>query len=137
MTVAIASYLPESMIIKIGPTLRLLDDQGKPVALPTAEVFGFFFHEYAHYIHNISTACGIAVFLNTLELWRRFRLTHDTAGYSSGSGAQPADDKEFLKSLLACLIADRRELDLSPRRFRTASPDVSSPQPTTKGTLKR
>ena len=42
MTVAIASYLPESMIIKIGPTLRLLDDQGKPVALPTAEVFGFF-----------------------------------------------------------------------------------------------
>ena len=43
MTVAIASYLPELMIIKIGPTIRLSDDQGRPVAFPTAEAFGFFF----------------------------------------------------------------------------------------------
>ena len=108
MKAVVGSYLPESMIIKIGPDLRLLDNQGKPVAFPTPETFGFFFHEYTHYLHNISTASGIAVFFNTLELWRCFRLTHDTTSYCNGSDAFHADRKEFLKSLLACLKAARR-----------------------------
>lgn len=100
MTGAIASYLPERMIIRIRPDIRLVDEQGNPLALPTAHAAGVFFHEYAHFLHNISTISGIAIFVNTLELWRRFRVIHGTNGFCDGSGGQSVTNQDDLKQLL-------------------------------------
>lgn len=105
---AVAAYLPESMLIRIGPDLRILNAQGMPEPFPTAQAFGWFFHEYAHYLHNISTASGIAAFINTLELWRCFRVTVDLAAYSADSYAFAPKDKDHLARLLAYLDAARR-----------------------------
>ena len=109
MTGPIASYLPEHMIIRMGPDLRLVDDQGNVLAWPTALAEGFFFHEYAHFLHNISTISGLAVFVNTVELWRRFRLTHGTSGFCRGSGGQSTGEQDCLKRLLDNLREMRRD----------------------------
>ena len=108
MAETIASYLPERMIIRMGPDLRLVDDQGNPVVLPTAQAAGFFFHEYAHFLHNISTISGLSVFINTVELWRRFRATHGVRGFCNGSSDQPTTDQHNLEQLLNHLHEMRR-----------------------------
>jgi hypothetical protein len=106
--IPIATYLPEAMIIGIGPELRIVDENGKIIEFPTATSFGYFFHEYSHYLHNISTASGIAAFINTLELWRNFRLTMSRDGHSSGSAGFPPDRKTHLADLLSYLRAARQ-----------------------------
>lgn len=105
----VASYLPESMMIRIGPELRLYSEQSAPEPLLTADALGYFFHEYAHYLHNISTASGITVFINTLELWRCFRDTIGSEGYSAGSAVLAPDRRAHLTRLLAYLDAARRK----------------------------
>lgn len=96
------------MLIKIGPDLRILDDLGGSGAFPTASAFGYFFHEYTHFLHNISTVSGIAAFINTVELWRCFRRTVDRSGYSAGSATCDADRRRHLQTLIAYLTAARR-----------------------------
>jgi hypothetical protein len=100
MTKTIASYLPESMLIKVGPELRLFPDANSPDGFRSASAFGYFFREYAHYLHNISTLSGIVVFINTIELWRCFRLTFDETGFSGGSDLADAAQKEHLRTRL-------------------------------------
>jgi hypothetical protein len=80
-----AGYRPEKMIIRLSPNIRIVDDEGNPEAFPTANAFAVFMHEYFHYIHNISTAAGLAGFINLLEQWRLFRETIDKTGFSAGS----------------------------------------------------
>jgi hypothetical protein len=104
---AIASYLPESMLIKIGPDLIIFDPDA-PGIFPTAFAFGFFFHEYAHFLHNISTVSGVAVVINTIELWRCFRQTIDAAGNCGGSGSDDAARKNHLQTLISYLSAARQ-----------------------------
>lgn len=102
-----ATYLPESMIIGVGPDLQIFAPDQSAISFPTGMALGYFFHEYVHYLHNISTASGIAVFANTLELWRCFRLTMEAAGHSAGSAGLAPDQKAHLADLLAYLTAVR------------------------------
>lgn len=108
-----ASYLPESMFIKLSENIRLFDSQHQSV--PQTQALSYFFHEYAHYIHNISTANGIAVFINTLALWRCFRHTIDLGGYSRGSAALDQKRNEHLQKLLANLNAARQKNKPQPK----------------------
>ena len=101
MTKTIASYLPESMLIKVGPELQLFPDANREGGIRNASAFGYFFHEYAHYLHNISTLSGIVVFINTIGLWRCFRLTFDESGFSGGSAHVDAAKKEHLSTLMS------------------------------------
>jgi hypothetical protein len=107
MTV-IAGYLPQAMIIRMSAALPVYDPEGKVLQFPTPAAFGFFFHEYVHFIHNISTVSGIAAFFNTVELWRRFRATIGNNGASVGSSTLPADKVQQLRTLLSYLAAIRR-----------------------------
>ncbi|TYL92744.1 hypothetical protein FXB40_23950 [Bradyrhizobium rifense] len=69
MTV-LAGYLPQAMIIRMSAALPVYDPLGNVLQFPTAADFGFFFHEYVHFLHNISTVallplsipwgCGVA-----------------------------------------------------------------------------
>lgn len=82
---SLAGYRPEKMIIRLSPTIQIVDDKDHPIELPTANAFGVFMHEYFHYLHNISTTVGLAGFINMLEIWRLFRETIDQTGFSAGS----------------------------------------------------
>lgn len=108
-----ASYLPESMIIKLSENIRLFDNQYRSV--PQEQALAYFFHEYTHYIHNISTANGIAVFVNTLALWRCFRQTINPDGYSEGSKNFDPKKKKHLKELLDNLNAARQKNKPQPK----------------------
>ena len=100
---AIAGYLPEKLIIRLGTEIRIIDRNGTPVPFPTSAAFAVFMHEYMHYLHNISTVCGLAGFVNTLELWRLFRLTIGPTGYSVGSSQLDGATKEHLERLMHVL----------------------------------
>jgi hypothetical protein len=108
MVRVIASYLPESMLIELESDLRLFPDANSPKGFRSAPALSYFFHEYAHYLHNISTLSGIVVFINSIELWRCFRLTFDDTGFSGGSDRFDAKQREHLKTLLSYLTTARR-----------------------------
>jgi len=104
---AIAGYLPEKLIIRLGTEIRIVDQNGSPVPFPTPAAFGVFMHEYMHYLHNISTVCGLSGFMNTLELWRLFRRTIDPMGFSVGSSQLDGATQDHLERLLHVLAAGR------------------------------
>ncbi len=106
---AVASYLPESMLIKLNPELAPLWSIDKPEGFDQAVSSGIFFHEYLHYLHNISTLSGIVVFINTIELWRMFRHTFDKGGFSVGSALMDAEWQEKLRMLSSYLIGARKK----------------------------
>lgn len=120
MTV-LAGYLPQSMIIRMSAALPVYDHSGNVLQFPTPAAFGFFFHEYVHFLHNISTTSGIAAFINTVELWRCFRETIEPDGASKGSTTLPAATAAHLDILLSYLAATRRNNEPSSRLIK--SPD--------------
>jgi hypothetical protein len=99
----IADYLPQSMFIRLHPLLKVFHDDSTLDRFPSAAAYGFFFHEFVHFLHNVSTVSGLAGFVNTLELWRCFRQTIEPGGFSVG---RATDD--HLKTLTAWLDAARR-----------------------------
>jgi len=120
MSHAIARYLPESMFITIGPELAPFAESDNPQGFQNPASFGYFFHEYAHYLHNISTVSGITVFINTLELLRCFRQTFDAAGLSNGSDFMKPAEKDHLRTLSAFLT--RARLGYAPHLTNIISP---------------
>jgi hypothetical protein len=104
---ALASYLPESMLITLSPAVSLLDSAGNLVGFSNPLSFSYFFHEYVHYLHNISTVSGIGAFINTVELWRTFRITIDDTGLSEGSAALSRSQQDHLATLRAVLNGTR------------------------------
>jgi hypothetical protein len=104
---ALASYLPESMLITLSPAVSLLDSSGNLVGFRNPLSFSYFFHEYVHYLHNISTVSGIGAFINTIELWRIFRMTIDDTGLSKGSAALSQPQQDHLATLRAVLNGTR------------------------------
>jgi len=105
---AAAGYLPEALIIRLTPDARLFDDDD-PEYQPTSLVIGFFFHEYTHYIHNISTVSGVVTFINTIDLWRWFRQTVNSESISRGSDSLSSESKQRLHALFTYLGAVRRD----------------------------
>jgi hypothetical protein len=114
MTV-LAGYLPQAMIIRMSAALPVYDHSGKVLQFPTPAAFGFFFHEYVHFLHNISTVSGIAALINTVELWRCFRATIVPDGASAGSATLPADKAQHLTTLVSYLAATRRNNEPASR----------------------
>lgn len=110
------------MIIRMTPALPVYDHSGKVLQFPTPAAFGFFFHEYVHFLHNISTVSGIAAFINTVELWRCFRETIRPDGASEGSAALSAANAQHLDRLLSYLAATRRNNE--PKNRLIENPDT-------------
>jgi hypothetical protein len=105
---AAAGYLPESLLIRLTPDARLFD-YDDPEYQPTSAVIGIFFHEYIHYLHNISTVSGVVTFINTIDLWRWFRRTFNSELISRGSDSLAVECKERLCALVTYLDAVRRD----------------------------
>lgn len=82
-----ATYLPDSQVITLGENLDAFSDPNNLRGFETAEQICFFFHEWLHYLHNVSTVHGLSAYANLVSLWSDFRHTTNETGVSSGSVA--------------------------------------------------
>lgn len=104
-----ASYLPDSQVITLKPEFDALSnpDPVERKGFVGPSQIGFFFHEWTHYLHNVSTIQGLSAFCTLVHLWGVFRHTMDD-GVSRGSNV--LDDK------LALNLRQKVEFMLHQRR---------------------
>lgn len=79
----IPSYLADFMLIKLPPELSGMVDADTGFDFSSPVSTSLFLHEWAHYIHNISTLNGMYLFCNMLTLWGDFRWKLDKEVYAS------------------------------------------------------
>lgn len=88
---AIASYLPDSQLIKLGVDLPAFSDPENPRGFIGVHEVAYVIHEWTHYLHNVSTIHGLSAFANLVHLWSVFRRTIGPDGFSMGSSSLPED----------------------------------------------
>ncbi|MGP5371043.1 hypothetical protein ACTXN4_26735 [Pseudomonas helleri] len=77
------SYLADFMLIKLPPNLSHMVSTDDGLDLSNPFEASLFLHEWAHYIHNISTLNGMYLFSSMLTLWSDFRWKLDRNGSAS------------------------------------------------------
>lgn len=85
ISLAIATYLPDCQVITLKPEFAAFDDPENLRGIQGPDQIGFFFHEWVHYLHNVSTLQGLSAFVNLVHLWHAFRNTIGADGLSAGS----------------------------------------------------
>src|SRR5450830_508148 len=84
-----AGYLPDSQVITLKENFDPFADPENPKGFVTPEHICFFFHEWLHYLHNVSTIHGLSAYANVVSVWSDFRHTTNENGISSGSDKLP------------------------------------------------
>lgn len=102
------SYIPDSMVIKLGKALDAFADPLTPKGFEKPETFGIFFHEWIHYLHNVSTIVGISALQNLIKLWQIFRFSFEPGGFSAGSDPLPSDAAVMVTELQKYLGGSRK-----------------------------
>lgn len=82
-----ASYAADFLLIKLPPDVADgifdVDSQGKvSIDLTNWSLAGFLFHEWIHYLHNVSTLNGVYAFASMVNMWANFRHKLDRSGKS-------------------------------------------------------
>nr|WP_312478014.1 hypothetical protein [Achromobacter ruhlandii] len=83
---AVAAYLPDRQIITFSAAMEVMPKGTAEQRGLKEDEIGYFFHEWIHYLHNVSTIHGITAFANLVELWGAFRATADCNGFGEGQG---------------------------------------------------
>jgi len=104
-----ASYLPDSQVITLKPEFDALADTDpvKRKGFEGPSQIGFFFHEWTHYLHNVSTIQGLSAFCNLIHLWGVFRFTMED-GVSKGSNILDNDLALNLRQKVEFMLHQRR-----------------------------
>lgn len=124
---ALARYMPDRQLITFSQDIKILPkveaSKKTTLSLDIRET-SYFFHEWMHYLHNISTLHGIGAFVALAEIWSAFRFTTDSLGISSGQINHTDPESFQVKSLIAIIAAARKSMNLKlPRDI--APGDVS------------
>ncbi|MFL9977638.1 hypothetical protein [Paraburkholderia graminis] len=108
---AIARYLPDRQLITFSTGMVILPKE-KNGARGFANVrqISYFFHEWMHYLHNISTLHGVNAFVALAELWSAFRWTTDSLGISSGNICHASPELFQVEPLMQILAAARKSM---------------------------
>lgn len=77
-------FAPDTMLISMYPKHALIDGDDNPLPLNLRGA-SYLFHEWMHYIHNVSTVHGASCFLNVVTYWNDFRFTMSDGVESQGS----------------------------------------------------
>jgi hypothetical protein len=82
------SYCPDLFLIRIpqqiAENICFEDDDGKlRLDLSGTRSAGYLYHEWLHYVHNLSTVNGIYAFASMVNLWANFRSKINAGGESS------------------------------------------------------
>jgi len=84
---AVASYQPDRQLITFSERMMVAPKtvtDAAPGGFQDPRSIAYFFHEWMHYLHNVSTIHGVSAFLGLAELWSAFRYTTDTSGIGQG-----------------------------------------------------
>lgn len=68
-----AKYRPDMQVMILPAYLEAALDEKEPDTFLTASEKAFIFHEWIHYLHNVSTIHGLASLATLLKLWSNFR----------------------------------------------------------------
>jgi hypothetical protein len=108
MSTTIASYLPDSQLIKLGSDFAAFTDPSQPRGFVGPHEIAYIFHEWAHYLHNVSTIHGLSSFANLVHLWTEFRRTIGPDGLSRGSACLDEAEQLSIHQKLTFMAAVRR-----------------------------
>jgi hypothetical protein len=81
----LGTYAPERFLIALPPQFGIVNPADMAINRMDEKGLSVLFHEYVHYLQNISTPAGFHAFYRTLELWRLFRETVRPDCTSAGS----------------------------------------------------
>ncbi|WP_413740327.1 hypothetical protein ACL2XQ_09725 [Sodalis sp. RH14] len=104
----IASYLPESQIITLSKDFPALSDPENLAGFTNPVQFGVFFHEWIHFLHNISTINGFSLFCTQITLWSNFRWAMDNQDVCIGSCGMDQGNIEFNKRFYSYIYSNRK-----------------------------
>ncbi|MGF6370923.1 hypothetical protein OKW40_003673 [Paraburkholderia sp. RAU6.4a] len=104
--VTAATFLPDSLVITLKPVMTALTDPGEIKGFDKHDI-GFFFHEWIHFLHNVSTLHGLTAFENAVAMWSDFRFTCDAETYSSGSAVLPSEFSFDIRQRMSYWVASR------------------------------
>lgn len=121
---AIARYLPDRQLITFSKEMVILPkEDGSPKGFQNITQIAYFFHEWIHYLHNISTLHGIGAFVSLAELWSAFRHTTNDSGISAGKISH-ASPELFQVDTLINLLATARKKPATPLPQGVAPGDI-------------
>ncbi|WP_186157103.1 hypothetical protein [Burkholderia gladioli] len=104
---AIATYMPDRQIITFSAAMQVAPRESSGPAHFTGTHTGYFFHEWIHYLHNVSTGHGITAFANLVVLWSAFRSTTDNHGFGQGESPSAPVEEFMVKQRLELLVTTR------------------------------
>lgn len=109
---AIASYLPDRQIITFSQEMMVLPKGEGRGHFQGPTVLGYFFHEWIHYLHNVSTIHGMSAFSSLIGLWNAFRFTTDKSGFGQGAFNDSSAGLLKTQAYVAVLMTTRRPADM-------------------------
>lgn len=104
---AIATYMPDRQIITFSADMQVAPRESSGPGLFTGPHTDYFFHEWIHYLHNVSTAHGITAFANLVHLWSAFRSTTDSHGFGQSESPSAPAEEFMVKQRLELLVTTR------------------------------
>ena len=105
---AIASYSPEKQLITFSPSTLILPRDGARGNFETPVQMSYFFHEWIHYIHNVSTIHGLSAYSSFIGLWNAFRYTTDESGLGQGSFNTSSAEELKTRTYMEVIMSTRR-----------------------------
>jgi hypothetical protein len=108
---AIASYAPDKQIITFSPAMLILPRDGARGHFKTAVQMSYFFHEWIHYLHNVSTVHGMSAYSSFIGLWNAFRHTTDELGLGQGRFITSSAEELKTRAYLDVIQSTRRRAD--------------------------
>jgi hypothetical protein len=134
---AIARYMPDRQLITFSTGMIILPKgEGEESGFSDIRKISFFFHEWMHYLHNISTLHGVSAFVALTEIWSAFRRTTDNLGISSGKIDHATPELFQVKDLMEIFTAARKGSAPQPMLSSIAPEKVAVRSYTEQGALK-
>lgn len=81
----LATYLPESQVITLKKDIDCFQDPDNLKGFANPQSLSVFFHEWIHFLHNVSTINGLVGFSQQIVLWSNFRWSINEKGHCIGS----------------------------------------------------
>jgi len=97
MSTPAATYAPEMQLLTLKPDFEAFADPANPRGFESPEQVAIFFHEWIHYLHNVSTVHGLTTFGTLTILWSNFRETIGADGWSHGATNVPEKDAQDIE----------------------------------------
>lgn len=117
MSTPAATYAPEMQLLTLKPEFEAFADPANPRGFETPEQVAIFFHEWIHYLHNVSTVHGLTTFGTLTIVWSNFRRTIGDDGWSHGKAIVPENDAQDIERQYELLktLRGRRRTTLPPK----------------------